>query len=149
MRLLIAAILTLVAFSTGCAAQNLTPGEPGGPIIVPAPTSDIAGNRTRSSTNAPDVAFTAPAKLITGCADRTIALDVTSQTGIARVDIIVQSFAAPQRYVLTAPPWTVNWVMPCDASLPGGTPYHNYRLRAVAIDANGEWTVLVRWVFSQ
>jgi hypothetical protein len=108
------------------------------------PNFDLMTWFKKSVEDAPDIAQPSNT-LVTTCTDMTLTATIAATHTVQSVLFIVDSWAPDERLTGVAAgngTWTVDWVMPCDQR-----PDHNYKVKILAIDSRGEYTVAVQWIF--
>ncbi len=147
----------------GCAPPDgseppTPPEEPEEPPAEEPETSRLYNQQTRSHDDAPrDVRFLRPVQAAEGvamvptCTTQDVELTATSDYGISHIFLDIrrrgnalEKLEILQQEILTGPPWQMSWILLCDE-----LARHNYELKALVLDNDGRFTVLVLWVFSR
>lgn len=108
------------------------------------PNFDLMKWFKKSVEDAPDIAQPSNT-LVTVCTDMTLTATIASTHSVVSVMFVVDSWAPDERLTGVNAgngTWTTDWVMPCNTD-----PDHNYKIKILAIDSRGEYTVAVQWIF--
>ena len=111
----------------------------------PAAPSDLMSWFKKSVEDSPDIQIPDRNMFVATCTDMTLTATIGSPHTVQSVLFIVDSWAPDERLTGVAVGggvWSVDWVMPCNTD-----PDHNYKVKVLAVDSRGEYTVAVQWIF--